>query len=344
MPSDSTLLDALRTRDLPVESVIPAARIYVADRLAQPSVDDLSDDLHLLSTDAAAVADRLADDAGLLREAALALLDGAWADPAERPRVERALDHVPGRLPVIDPYALAVMVLYGLYLMSRTEREVTRTFGGQSWSVRERGALAVLLGRRAGDAGPPGTVPGPPGEAHFSLLLLDIQDSTKLAESDRLRAVAWLAETTGRALTALGAGDSQVRERGDGFQIVVPEPLAGLTALVERFPPLIAGPLAGHRHAGEAAPPLKVRLGVHTDLLVHTGDKWGGEGLSFLARLTDTEEAKRQLGLSDRRLATILSGRVHEETIWRGRTDGSGYAPIVLRLAGTSTRVWLALS
>jgi hypothetical protein len=299
------------------------------------------------------LADRLADDAGLLRETAYALLDAAWSDPAERRRVERALDHMPGRLPVLDPYALAVMVLYGLYLLRKTERKVTRTFGGESWSVEERGALAVLLGigrREPGAAAPAQgqqpsgeqTAPELPGEGHFSLLLLDIQSSMKMAENNRLSAVDWLADTTNRALATLGAGKAQIRERGDGFQIVVPEALTGLTTLLDEFPRLISGPLSRYTHSEPE--PLKLRLGIHTDLLVFTGEQWDGDGLSFLARLTDTQEAKRQLGLSDRRLATILSGRVHAETIWRGRTAGTAYVPIVLRLDGKKLRVWLALS
>ena len=110
MHPDVTLVEALHSRDLPGEAVITAARFSVAERPAQPGIDDLFDDLS---------------------QAAFALLDTTWSDPAERPRVERALDHVPGRLPVLDPYALAVLVLYGIFLLRKTERKVTRTFGDE---------------------------------------------------------------------------------------------------------------------------------------------------------------------------------------------------------------------
>jgi hypothetical protein len=129
----------LTARGVDTETIHQAARYYLAERTEDLPVDDMKEDLANASQDPAEVEAMLADlerDPNAIEQGALALLSAAWDDPAERERVESAIDHARGKLPVIEVGILAVVVMYGLYLqktggLKTTETVVERTADGR---------------------------------------------------------------------------------------------------------------------------------------------------------------------------------------------------------------------
>jgi hypothetical protein len=101
--------------------LMQAARYYVAERCDDPSNEQMMDQMVAEAAEADAVRaelSKLSNDPVRLELAAKAILNWAWADPLERPRVERALDAAKQKLPVIEVAILAMVALYGMYLIA----------------------------------------------------------------------------------------------------------------------------------------------------------------------------------------------------------------------------------
>jgi hypothetical protein len=352
----STLRDVLDRRQVRRETLYQAARYYVADRLGDPGVSDLRSDLRQLMDGADEVVAMVSADGRLLQDLSLAVLTAAWAEPGERDRVLRAVDASGGKLPVADPLLLTVMSLYGLYQVvsagHRLEETTTIDQDGRyvTRRVDERGAIALFRDLFRGAPGEPATTDqAGPDDAHVSIALLDIQGSTSLRQAERLAAVSWLRSTLDTALMGLGLDPAdprllQIRERGDGYQVVAPERRIGLTRIVNDLPPLLAGPLAARPRPEHADGPLRVRLALHTDLLLHKDYGWDGQGLSDIARMIEVDEVKDLLRDAPERLATVLSARAHYSTVWRGYGTRDDYRRIPARINGADTHVWVVLS
>jgi hypothetical protein len=339
MTVESILDDLLTGRSS--EELSHAVQAYLSERLGHPVIGDLEADLRRMAPDLPGLAAEAAADPDALRQAAAAVFAEAWDDPAERPRVAAALEVHTDRMAVADPYPIAVLIMYGLYLVAgRPEREETHRTGTTSRTVREKGLPAILRGVLSRDEPERRSLPG---EGHFSIAVLDIQDSSRLRDNGAAPAArAWLTDTVGRAVKGLGVGDThlQPRDRGDGWQLVIDEAAIGLSALVRDLPPLIAGPLHDYRHGDPE--PLRVRLALHTDHLRRTASGWEGYGLNEAARIVDAKEVKRQLAAPDFRLATVLSDRVYRSLTFHRRPVG-GYRPIDVTVNGVRTKIWLTL-
>jgi hypothetical protein len=348
MKLELALTDVIDLQKLSSTDLFGASWSYLADRLDHPAVADLQADLGRLVDDLPTRLDVAAADGRALRRAALAVLENAWIDTAERPRVTTALESRTVKLPAADTYPLALALAYGLYQLLNTRHHTSTTANPRTGDHRtvesSQGLIAVLaeLLKGRGRRGPDDLVRLLPGEGHFSIAVLDIQGSEQLPVAERLAAHAWLATTVQDALAALRIppGGAHVRDTGDGSQILLDESAIGLTTLVRKLPPLLSGPLAGHR---QDSGPLRVRLALHTDLLHRTEVGWDGAGLTDTARFVDADEVKTMLARSPHRLATILSTRVYEAMAFC-RDPAREYRPVSMRLRGEAIRVWVALS
>jgi hypothetical protein len=345
MTVESTLDRLLANRSS--EELYHAARAYLSERLGHPAIGDLEADLGRLAPDLPELAGQAAADDDELYQAAVAVFAEAWDDPAERSRVEAALKVHTDRMTVTDPYPIAVLIMYALYLfVGRTEREEVHRTGTTSHTIREKGPLAFLRGALIKEKPADGLVAlgrSLPGEGHFSIAVLDIQNSSRLIEDGTAPAARqWLTGTVGRAMNRLGISEPHLQpgDRGDGWQLVIDEAAIGLSTLVRDLPPLIAGPLAGYRH--DHPEPLKVRLALHTDHLRATANGWDGYGLNEAARIVDAKEVKRQLAANDHRLATVLSDRVYRALTFH-RRPADGYTPVGIKINGVRTKIWVAL-
>jgi hypothetical protein len=346
MDLDNDFADLLNDRKITREMIFQSARRYTLERLAEPDPNDLHSDLVLMGADAGRLTDELAADGPGLQEVALAVLTAAWQERAERPRIVRCLDDVSGRLPVTDSFGMAVMLVYGLHLLlrtgSNTEETTQRRPDGTFITCRtsQKGALALILKALARDRVEPPELPArTPAEAHHTLILLDIQDSSALPEPERLVAVGRLKQVLRDAFEPVGIpfDRAQPNGRGDGYQFAVPEPEAGLTEIVTALPGQVGKLLAG------ALPGVQVRLGLHSDLLRPTTNGWDGDGLALLDRFTNAPEVKRRLTASGQQLATVISLRAWQLTHFRGYGDND-YEQVFVEVNGVPMHVYLKLT
>src|SRR6185436_2844595 len=70
---------------------------------------------------------QLEHDPNVLEQAALIYFEQAWEDDAQQASVRAAFKHAKGRLPVVEVAILAVVAMYGMYLIATdgvTEKKV----------------------------------------------------------------------------------------------------------------------------------------------------------------------------------------------------------------------------
>jgi hypothetical protein len=89
-------------------------------------------------------------------------------------------------------------------------------------------------------------------------------------------------------------------------------------------PDLLTGPL-WTRNASGPPPPFKIRLALHAARLHRGASGWSGDGLERTARLVDADAARTMLADPGYRLATVLSGPVYREIIWKGYGKHTDY-------------------
>lgn len=115
-----SLMAFLTERRADTETVQQAARYYLAERTGDLSPEEMRDRLVKAARDVRAAEDALRTlerDPRALENASLALLSCAWADPSEVERVRGAIEEAKGKLPVLEAATLAIVAMYGMYLV-----------------------------------------------------------------------------------------------------------------------------------------------------------------------------------------------------------------------------------
>jgi len=350
MQPEPTLADVLRERGVRRDALVQATRYYLAERLQDPPAEQLLADLGDQAPIGAELSAEVARNPALLPEVALGVLSAAWERPGERSRIERALDDAGGKLSSAELVPVAITLVYGLFLAVRTGRSFTTTTsmtpdgGYETKTVELQGALAIMVDALRTPPPPP-IAPAAgagvlPGEGTFTLLLLDIQRSSQIPGAERSPLVTALLSIVHGSLKDVGVVPAQIftDDAGDGCQVLVPEPAGALTPLVARLPALI-----GKRLAELRGRPVQVRMGIHTGRLRHDERGWRGTAWDHLERITNAEAIKTRLARSDQRLATVLSDRVHRETVHEGYVDAP-YERVQVTRKETTAWVWLMLS
>jgi hypothetical protein len=103
---------------------------------------------------------QLEHDPDVLEQAALIYFERAWEDDAQQPSVRAAFKHAKGRLPVVEVAILAVVAMYGMYLIATNgvsdKKMVERTSDGTYKEITEKrepfapivSAMALLFGKK----------------------------------------------------------------------------------------------------------------------------------------------------------------------------------------------------
>lgn len=340
MATGSTLADALTERDLRPDDVIRAARFYLAERLHDPATGDLRGHLAERVPDGTELTEVVAQSPRLLLEAALGVLSAAWEQPGERERILRALDEHSGKLPAADQLPVAITLVYGLFLLARTghvtEESTTLNRDGsyEHRKIELRGALAILLAALTKEKAPASSLPG---EGTFTVVLLDIQKSGDLRRIDQARATLDLRDILSAALADLSVRPLGIDDRGDGWRALIPDAAGALTAIVVGLPGLVRKRLGDSPVAG-----LRVRMGIDCGRLRYD-QRWDGDPLVHVARIIDDRGLKDRLGESDKRLLTVLSDRVHHETVIAGYAEAA-YERTTVVVKETTAEVWFTMS
>ncbi|WP_086819414.1 hypothetical protein [Allokutzneria sp. NRRL B-24872] len=125
----SSLADELNARAVDTDGVHQAIRYYLAERLDDLPPEDMLDRMYEVAGRARVDRARadLARDQVLLESGALAVLSEAWAEEAEQDRVRAVLTGTKGKLPVVEVAMLAIVCMYGMYLLATGGRKKSTT-------------------------------------------------------------------------------------------------------------------------------------------------------------------------------------------------------------------------
>jgi class 3 adenylate cyclase len=339
MENGTSLAAVLTERGLRPDAVVRATRYYLAERLNDPATGDLREDLAERVADGAELTGLVAGNAQLLRSAALGVLSAAWEQPGERERIVRALDEHGGNLPAADLLPVAATVVYGLFLLARTghmtdeSTTVNRDGTYEHRRIERRGALAILLGALAKAPAQAGASK----EGNFTVVQVDIQGSGQMSEADQARATIGLRDLLSASLADVSVGHFDINDKGDGWQVLIPDAAGGLTPIVSGLPRLVR-----KRLTDVPVPGLRVRMGIHCGRL-RFEQRWTGGPLVHLARIIDDQRLKTRLEESDKRLLTVISDQAHQETVIAGYAEAA-FESATIVVKETTAKVWFTMS
>jgi hypothetical protein len=116
----SSLADELNARAVDTDGVHQAIRYYLAERLDDLPPEDMLERMYEAADRDRVDAARadLMRDSRLLESSALVVLSAAWADDTERDRLRAVLTETKGKLPVVEVGIIAIVVMYGMYLLA----------------------------------------------------------------------------------------------------------------------------------------------------------------------------------------------------------------------------------
>jgi hypothetical protein len=128
-----TYLNVLRPD---TDLVHQALRMYLSERTNDKPPAALRDELEVQAADPNALQQALTDLEGeplRTEAAALAFLSNAWDVPSESDRIRAAFEHAKRQMPVIETAILALVAMYGMYLIAsggRRSRTIKRKADG----------------------------------------------------------------------------------------------------------------------------------------------------------------------------------------------------------------------
>jgi Asp-tRNA(Asn)/Glu-tRNA(Gln) amidotransferase B subunit len=112
--------DYLNEQAADSDTVQQAGRYYLAQLTDDLSPQEMKEELMEASADPVkldALIGALEHDPVAAEQASLALLSSAWDDPREAERIQSIVDDAKGKLPVIETAIVAVVAVYGMYLI-----------------------------------------------------------------------------------------------------------------------------------------------------------------------------------------------------------------------------------
>ncbi|SET86436.1 hypothetical protein SAMN04487962_1336 [Marinobacter segnicrescens] len=122
--------DFITEKNVSGHDLAQAARYYLSERCDDPTTTEMREALYTATENPTAVdagLDLLARDPVALDQASYALLAWAWDQPDEVSRVESAIGAAKQKLPVIEAGLLAMVAMYGMYLVVTGNRKRTTT-------------------------------------------------------------------------------------------------------------------------------------------------------------------------------------------------------------------------
>src|SRR6266404_6821827 len=127
---DMTFTEFLNERQADVDTVQQAFRLYLSEQTNDLPPEAMRARLTEAANDSAELKRRLKaleTDSVALEQAARACFEYAWTDESQEPSIRAAFKYAKRKLPVIEVGILALVVMYGMYLIAtdggKTEEE-----------------------------------------------------------------------------------------------------------------------------------------------------------------------------------------------------------------------------
>ena len=128
-PDEQSLAEYLNEIGATSDVVQQGLRYYLAERSGDLPPTHMEERLVSAAEDARAVEEQLQTlqaSSSQLEELSLLYLSYAWDNPAERSAIRRALQGANLQLPVVESAVVAIVVMYGMYLIATRGRSGVR--------------------------------------------------------------------------------------------------------------------------------------------------------------------------------------------------------------------------
>ena len=132
-----------------------ALRMYISERTNDLTREEMLNELSGAVTNKEKLEQQLKElgkDPAALEQVALIYFERAWQDNAQQPSIRAAFKHAKGKLPVIETAILAVVVMYGMYLITTngvTESRIKRNADGSYEESKKREPFAPIVSAMA---------------------------------------------------------------------------------------------------------------------------------------------------------------------------------------------------
>jgi len=147
---NETFTDFLNEMQADPDMIQQALRMHLSERTKDLTRTEMLTALHEAATceeELDKLLKQLEQDPDALEQAALIYFEQAWEDDAQKTSIRMAFKHAKGRLPVIETAILAVVVMYGIYLIATkgvTEITVKRNPDGSYEKTEKREPFAPI--------------------------------------------------------------------------------------------------------------------------------------------------------------------------------------------------------
>src|SRR5262249_53086929 len=113
------------------DSIQQAFRLHLSEHTDDPTREEMLAELRSAATSEGELERQLKalqQDPMALEQAALAYFEHAWDDDPQQPSIRAAFEHAKASLPVVEAALLAVVAMYGMYLIATDGvSSITRT-------------------------------------------------------------------------------------------------------------------------------------------------------------------------------------------------------------------------
>jgi citrate lyase beta subunit len=118
---NETFTEFLNEMQADPDMIQQALRMYLSERTNDLTRREMVTELRAAATseeELDRLLKQLEHNPDALEQAALVYFEHAWADDTQRPSIRAAFQYAKGRLPVVEMAILAVVVMYGMYLIA----------------------------------------------------------------------------------------------------------------------------------------------------------------------------------------------------------------------------------
>lgn len=150
---NETLAEFLNATKADPDTLQQALRMHISERTDDLTRKEMLSELRSSANDEEELSrmlKQLEHDPDILQEAALAYFAQAWDDEEQIPSIRAAFENAKSRLPVIETAILAIVAMYGMYLLTTRGVIETRIKQGDTEITEKRAAFAPTVAAMMG--------------------------------------------------------------------------------------------------------------------------------------------------------------------------------------------------
>jgi hypothetical protein len=148
---NETFTEFLNKMQADPDMIQQALRMHLSERTSDLTRNEMLTELRTVASseeELGRMLKQLEHDPDALEQAALVYFGYAWEDDAQKPSIRAAFEHAKNSLPVIETAILAIVAMYGMYLIATdgvTEITVKRNPDGSYEKTEKREPFAPIV-------------------------------------------------------------------------------------------------------------------------------------------------------------------------------------------------------